>query len=194
MYPDLFQKVVDFHGHCCPGIVYGFRVALAALKEFGERAKDEELVVIAENDSCSIDAIQVVAGCTFGKGNFMFKDYGKQVYTFLSRKDRTAVRFSVKPLSVEETEEEKEAWKFYTAGSRSPEILEIIERRKKKKIDFLLAISSSELLHINPCPIKLPEKARLYQSVVCEQCFEKVMEPRARLKHGKVVCIPCFEL
>ena len=31
-------------------------------------------------------AIQAILGCTFGKGNLVFKDYGKNVYTIASRK------------------------------------------------------------------------------------------------------------
>ncbi|PIW86912.1 MAG: formylmethanofuran dehydrogenase, partial [Nitrospirae bacterium CG_4_8_14_3_um_filter_41_47] len=27
----------------------------------------------------------------------------------------------------------------------------------------------------------------------CALCGEKMMEPRARIKDGKIVCIPCFE-
>ena len=49
-----------------------------------------------ENDSCAVDAIQVVTGCTFGKGNLIFFDFGKQSYTFASRDSGEAVRVSMK--------------------------------------------------------------------------------------------------
>ncbi|PIV44001.1 MAG: hypothetical protein COS27_03285, partial [Nitrospirae bacterium CG02_land_8_20_14_3_00_41_53] len=32
-----------------------------------------------------------------------------------------------------------------------------------------------------------------YPSLRCALCGEKMMEPRARIKDGKIVCIPCFE-
>ncbi len=35
-----------------------------------ERDGDEELFAIVETDACGADAIQVITGCTFGKGNF----------------------------------------------------------------------------------------------------------------------------
>jgi formylmethanofuran dehydrogenase subunit E len=38
-----------------------------------------------ENNSCSVDAIQEILGCTFGKGNLIYKDRGKQVFTIYSR-------------------------------------------------------------------------------------------------------------
>ena len=74
-----FDDAVKFHGHACPGLAIGYRVANLALKELGGRARDEELVAIVENNSCAVDAIQLICGCTFGKGNLIFKDFGKQV-------------------------------------------------------------------------------------------------------------------
>ncbi|NTV15797.1 MAG: formylmethanofuran dehydrogenase, partial [Desulfobulbaceae bacterium] len=81
-----FEDAARFHGHTCPGLAFGFRVARVAIRELGlSRAEDEELVAVVENDSCAVDAIQVLTGCTFGKGNLIFRDHGKQVYTFFKR-------------------------------------------------------------------------------------------------------------
>src|SRR5512134_883344 len=90
-----FDDVVDFHGHSCPGLALGFRVSIRAMKEFKNLPEDEELVAIAENDSCAVDAVQVMTGCTFGKGNLIFRNYGKQVYTFLKRSTGKSLRISV---------------------------------------------------------------------------------------------------
>ena len=91
-----FADVVLFHGHACPGLAFGFRVTQFALRELEiERSGDEELVAIVENNSCAVDAIQVMAGCTFGKGNLIFRDYGKQVYTFIRRADSVGVRLAI---------------------------------------------------------------------------------------------------
>jgi formylmethanofuran dehydrogenase subunit E len=73
--PDL-AEVIRFHGHMCPGLAIGYRAAKIAMERLGSwRAEDEELVAIVENDSCSVDAIQWITGCTFGKGNFFFRDH-----------------------------------------------------------------------------------------------------------------------
>ena len=64
--------------------------ALESLELF--RAEDEELVAIEENDACGVDALQCVAGGTFGKGNLLFYDYGKPVYTIYCRSTRSGVR------------------------------------------------------------------------------------------------------
>lgn len=92
------ERIVRFHGHFCGGIVIGYRAAKVALQHLGSRrAEDEELVAIVENDSCAVDAVQVITGCTFGKGNLIFRDYGKHVYTFALRESGRAVRVSRKP-------------------------------------------------------------------------------------------------
>ena len=63
------------------------------------RAEDEELVALAENDACGVDAIQVVAGCAVGKGNLVLLDYGKPGYTFYSRR-REQLRARIKALAL----------------------------------------------------------------------------------------------
>ena len=190
-----FDDVVKFHGHSCPGLAFGYRVAMAAMKEMDMEniSEDEEVVAIVENDSCAVDAIQVLTGCTFGKGNLIFRDYGKQVYTFIKRPSGDAVRISVDFTPPEETEAEKEMWKRYSEGDRSEEVLKAVHNRKAKKIKAVLDASDSELLKITRLKMPLPPEARIYPSIRCEICGEKVAEPRAGVKDGKIVCIPCFE-
>lgn len=190
-----FDDVVKFHGHSCPGLAFGYRVSLAALKEMAMEniSEDEEIVAIVENDSCAVDAIQVLTGCTFGKGNLIFRDYGKQVYTFIKRPSGDAVRISVDFAPPEETEEEKEMWKRYSEGDRSEAVLKAVHNRKAKKLKAVLDAPDSELLKIEKMVLQLPSEARIYPSIRCEMCGEKVAEPKARVKDGKIVCIPCFE-
>lgn len=97
-FPRDFQQIVEFHGHLCGGIAIGYRAAREGLRRLGvDRAVDEEMIAIVENDSCAADAVQVLTGCTFGKGNFFFRDHGKHVYTFALRPSGRAVRLSRKP-------------------------------------------------------------------------------------------------
>jgi formylmethanofuran dehydrogenase subunit E len=190
-----FDDVVKFHGHSCPGLAFGYRVAVAAVKELNMEniSEDEEVVAIVENDLCAVDAIQVLTGCTFGKGNLIFKDYGKQVYTFMKRPSGDAIRISIDFTLPEETEEEKEMWKRYSEGDRSEDVLKAVHNRKAKKMKAILDASDSELLKITRFRISLPPEARIYPSIRCEMCGEKMAEPKARVKDGRIVCIPCFE-
>jgi len=188
-----FEDVVEFHGHSCPGLALGYRASVFALKQLGDRAADEELVAIVENSSCAVDAVQVVTGCTFGKGNLIFRDYGKQVYTFMKRPSGEGIRISVDWKSPEETKEEKRMWERYMNGDQSEEVLKKVHNRKLKKIDIILNSSDEEIFRFIRGKMDLPEEARIYKSLTCAVCGEKMMEPRARLKDGQIVCIPCFE-
>ena len=72
-----YPEIISFHGHECPGLAIGYRMATAAMEKLSVlRAEDEEIVAIVENDACGVDALQCVTGCTFGKGNLIFHDYG----------------------------------------------------------------------------------------------------------------------
>ncbi|NIP44160.1 MAG: formylmethanofuran dehydrogenase, partial [candidate division Zixibacteria bacterium] len=82
-----------------------------------------ELVAVVENDSCAVDAVQVLTGCTFGKGNLFFRDYGKQVYTFFRRPSGDFLRIAIDWTSPGETPEETAAWKKYMEGDRSDEVI-----------------------------------------------------------------------
>ena len=195
-----FKDVVNFHGHACPGLALGYRVAMFALTKFGDRAADEELVAIVENNSCAVDAIQVITGCTFGKGNLIFRDHGKQVYTFLMRPSRNTatkttygLRISVKWAPREETDREKTMWNRYMKGDRSDEVAKIVHKIKSRKIQKILNAKDEELFMVRKEKMKLPSEAEIFPSIRCSQCGEKVMESKARLKAGKIVCIPCLD-
>jgi formylmethanofuran dehydrogenase subunit E len=195
-----FEEAVEFHGHACPGLTLGYRVALFALNALGKRAADEELVAIVENNSCAVDAVQLVTGCTFGKGNLIFRDYGKQVYTFVKRSSRDedavrgeGVRIAIDWTPPEETAQEKNMWDRYMKGDHSAEVLKTVHNRKAKKIAIILKAGDEDLFKVVKGKFDLPEEAKIYPSLMCAVCDEKVMEPRARVKDGKIVCIPCFE-
>lgn len=190
---ESFEDVVHFHGHSCPGLALGYRVAKAAIEELNiTRSEDEEIVCIVENDSCAVDAIQVLTGCTFGKGNLIFRDYGKQVYTFFDRREEKAVRISV-DFDFKETEKERALWKKFVEGERTKEIIEFISKRKAEKIKVILDAKKDDILKISYPTIKPPQRARIFKSLRCEQCDEKVAEIKARILNGKTLCIPCFE-
>lgn len=165
-----YKEIVQFHGHECPGLAIGYRMATAAMEALASiRAADEELVAIVENDACGVDALQCLTGCTFGKGNLLFKDYGKQVYTVYSRTSRQGVRIV-----------------FH--GRAIPDEL---RRDRNAMMQHILAAPADELLSVARVEADEPEPARIRKSVPCAICGEAVMETRSREMEGKTVCIPC---
>ena len=71
---------------------------------------DEQLVCISENDACGVDAIQVVLGCSAGKGNLLFRPRGKQAFGFYRRSDGKGVRLVLRPRPEGMSKEESFAW------------------------------------------------------------------------------------
>jgi len=188
-----FDETAAFHGHACPGLAMGYRVSLAALREFSGPAEDEELVAVVENNSCAVDAVQVMTGCTFGKGNLIFKDYGKQVYTFIRRPSGRSMRISIDWKRPPETEAEKALWSRYMAGDRTDEVTGFVHNRKTARLRAILEAEEAELLTIAMGVETPPREAEIYESLTCESCGEKTAEPKIRMKKGRLVCIPCFE-
>ncbi|OEC86377.1 MULTISPECIES: FmdE family protein [Methanobacterium] len=188
-----FSEVTKFHGHVCPGTAIGYRASEIAIKELGsDRAIDEEFLAIVENDSCSVDAIQVVTGCTIGKGNLIFKDHGKNVYSFVNRKTGDTLRLSLK-MSIDEMDPEfAEIREKAFSGSASEEEKSKFEEKKDKASFDILDMPDAKLFKIEHVKIEIPEEARIFQSVKCAKCGEMVAEHRARVENGKIVCIPCF--
>jgi formylmethanofuran dehydrogenase subunit E len=187
-----FSDVTRFHGHVCPGTAIGYRAGEIALKNLrSSRATDEEFVAIVENDSCSVDAIQVVTGCTMGKGNLIFKDHGKHVYTLLNRDTGKALRLSLNK-SIDEIDSDfaKVRDKAFSESSRPEDKLEF--EKKKDQISLkILDVSDEELFKIEGVRVDVP-KARVFPSIKCAKCGELVAENKARIENGEIVCIPCF--
>jgi formylmethanofuran dehydrogenase subunit E len=177
--PDDLRAAARFHGHICPGLVIGYRATRAALARLGvERAEDEELVCMVENSSCSVDAVQFLAGCTFGKGNLFFRDYGKQVFTFARRDEAgRAVRVSLQPVGP-------------GPGREAPSDP---ARMRQEKIEQFLTLPEAEMFKLDEVSLELPEEARILPSLLCENCGEPTMSSRIVEKDGRKLCIPCSE-
>ncbi len=187
-----WEKVLDFHGHSCPGVATGYRVAKIALEELQAiRAEDEELLAIVENDACGVDAVQVLTGCSLGKGNLIYRDYGKQVYTFACRNSGRAVRISVKGKGP--SPEYSELRKKVFSGEATDEEKEIFNRHLQERTRSILEMPAEEFCRVQHVQIELPSKARIFNTYICATCGEPVMEPRTRVREGKIVCIPCAE-
>jgi len=190
-HPDL-AALVNFHGHLCPGLAIGYRATLAGLERLGiDRAEDEELIAIVENDSCSVDAAQLLAGTTFGKGNLFFRDYGKQVFTFARRDEERAVRVALKAGAFAEGRQQSAINEKIKAGTATEEDKKLAAGWRQEKLDRLLNDPLEELFDVREAVIELPPPATIHRSVICESCGEPVMDTRTVKQEGKIICLSC---
>lgn len=174
--PEDLQRCIDFHGHLCPGLTIGYLAAKIGMQRLAaDRSKDEELVAIVENDSCAVDGVQLLTGCTFGKGNLFFRDYGKMVFTFAVRPTGRAVRLCLRVVVPPEVD-----------GAPPAQV-------RRRRVEYMLAQPPEELFCLREEQIDLPRPARLHESVLCEACGEMVMATRTRCHDCSTLCIPCAE-
>lgn len=189
------RRCVAFHGHLCPGLTYGYLVSRRALEMLSlGRSGDEEVVAISENDTCAIDALQVMLGTTAGKGNLVVTDYGKNAFTILSRESRQAVRFSRRREYVYDGPEQQEFEALEAAFSQGRATDEQRRRQKWLKTLDLLAKPFEKVFETQsvPCP-DLPY-APLAPSEPCSRCQEMTMATKlVDGPDGNRLCIPCAE-
>lgn len=191
-----FSDVTKFHGHICPGSAIGYKAAEAGLNELKSHcSQDDEIVAIVENNSCAVDAVQVLTGCTFGKGNLLFKDHGKQVYTFINRTTNEGVRVSLNDsFNVDILAPQLEKLR----GAVNSGIATDLEKEDLKKMteevsQEILEIPYNKLFHSEPVEMDIPKKASNFKNVKCSKCGEMVSEHKAIKLEGEITCIPCFK-
>ncbi|MGD8985042.1 MAG: FmdE family protein [Desulfobacteraceae bacterium] len=190
---ELIQQTIKFHGHSCPGLALGIRAAELALAELG-RASDEEIVAVVETDMCGVDAVQFLTGCTFGKGNLIHLDYGKNAFTFYRRSDGKGIRIVTKSGTPRDQDDELSALRKKMLKEKlTPEEQEKMEKGKAARIERIMDADPQDLFEVKPAQGPIPKKARILQSLVCEACGEATMESRTRRFFGQTLCIPCFE-
>lgn len=185
-----------FHGHSCPGLSIGIRVAEAALREIGPHSVDEEVVCITEADHCAVDAIQYLTGCTFGKGNLIHKDHGKSVFTFIRRSDGKAIRISAQAgFGGPPDPRESEIFDRMRADEPvSDEDRAYFDNGRGRRIDVILSAPLEDLFEIRQVEVEMPDKARILRSAVCTECGEATMALRVHHFRGQAYCTPCFEM
>ena len=162
-----WNDCVAFHGHECGGLTIGYKASLYAIELLNlEFSEDEQVVCIAENDACGIDAIQVMLGCSIGKGNLLFHIRGKQAFSFYNRKNDKSVRLVLKP---------------------RPEGM-----TKAESFAYYQGCEPAEMFDVKEATILLPEKARLFDSYICDCCGETTGANWIRLAGDKKLCLDCY--
>ena len=198
--PEITQELIDkaaaFHGHWCGGLARGIRVAAWVMEHFGTAA-DEEIVAVTETDMCAVDAIQALVGCTFGKGNLIFRDRGKVAFTFFRRRDGKSARL------VEKLRDDEQFRRFRDLRTRlerldlPPEERNAFEAElaelRRQDMERLLSAPFETLFDIKPALCDIPGMARRLPTIACEACGEGVMSTRIVEVAGRRLCMDCAE-
>jgi len=189
-----FTKCVEFHGHMCPGLAIGFQAARTLMERLGvRRAPDEELLAIVETDACGADAIQVMTGCTFGKGNFIFKSYGKHAFSLMDRKRGKAIRVSLRPEAFKANPEYFSLSERVQKDEASPRELAQFRKLQQQRTQKILDADIESIFKIEEVFPNIPPKAMIMESEPCDFCGEPTKKDLLRKIDGKKACIPCAQ-
>jgi formylmethanofuran dehydrogenase subunit E len=184
------------HGHFCPASAMGVKAAAKAVKELGVKSKGmEEVVAIVETNNCFSDGVQMVTGFSFGNNALIYRDYGKTAFT-LAKRTGEGVRISVNfdRVNQERSPEANELWdKVVIKRSGSEDESRRLTELWRELSFQVLDLPDEELLAVKKVKIDVPAYARIFASVKCSVCGEDIMEPRARMKDGKPICLPCSD-
>ena len=163
-----WEKCVAFHGHVCGGLTIGYKAAQYAIELLELKfSEDEQVVCISENDACGVDAIQVMLGCSIGKGNLLFHMRGKQAFSFYNRSTGKSVRLVLNPKRKGMSKEES--------------------------FQYFQNCEPKEMFDVKETTIALPEPASIFDSYVCECCGENTAANWIRIVNGKKVCMDCCQ-
>lgn len=194
---EYYKAGLLLHGHKCPAMPMGLRAGMAALEALGvERAADGQLSALIEIDSehcatCYADGVMMATGCTFGKGNIRKLGYGKFVLTLIDNKSGRSVRVATRN-EVIRRNQESEFIQFRKQGVPASKIDPTLV---EPMVDFILSEPAENLYKIDPVKeVKLtPSRPHDFNTIICSECGEVAVERYARIKNGKVVCMPCAE-
>jgi formylmethanofuran dehydrogenase subunit E len=192
----LLKRAAELHGHYCPPLAMGVKAGHFAMKTLGVESNGMEgIIAIIETNNCFSDGIQMVTGCTFGNNGLIYRDMGKMAVTVV-RRGGDAVRMSVKPDFRERVfKRYPEATKLFEKRASGDKLSEEETKRMAglfQKVAFdVLQMPLDEIVDIKKVSIELPPFAPIFDSAICEQCGESVMETRARVKKGRILCLEC---
>lgn len=185
----------QLHGHKCPAMPLGLRAGAAAMNALAvARAKDKDLMAIVElgDDHCAhcfADGVQMITGCTFGKGNIWKLGYGKFAVTVVERATGRAVRVvpqAKAQMGMKQTRFFQEYRMKGVPASKVPD--EVVE----PLIQQVMNAPQDQLLSVGPeHKLEVGKKAETFATEVCDACGEMVVETYLRVAGEKKLCIPC---
>jgi formylmethanofuran dehydrogenase subunit E len=147
-----YEDVVLFHSHNCSTLALWYRMSLAAMNFLDcGRSDSGELISVVNHDSCGLDAVQMITGCTFGNGNLILRSSSSDVLTLYDTASERGVRV-VPALAVDRERN----------MSIDP------EQTEEDKMKQILATPDEELLICTEVPVSPWDIARLQTHDKCK--------------------------
>ncbi|WP_242346630.1 FmdE family protein [Anaeromyxobacter terrae] len=194
---EFLEAGLLLHGHKCPAMPLGLRAGAAAMNALAvARAKDKDLLAIVELGDhhcahCFADGVQMITGCTFGKGNIRKVSYGKFGLTLVDRATGRAVRVVPRADAQAKMKQTPFFQEYRSKGvpaSRVPAAVvePLIDQVMSAPQDQILTVGAEFREDVEKNPETFSVRA-------CQGCGELVVEKYLRVAGDRLVCIPCQE-
>lgn len=124
-----WEKTIQFHGHVCPGLAIGYQMAAGFMRRFekGYPLGDQGFL-IAHKEFCGIDSLQVITGCTKGKGNLIVADSDEYKYLVGYRLTKKAFMVQLQKPLIEKIDRWQELYPIILADKlKSNEKMKLME-------------------------------------------------------------------
>ena len=194
---DFLAAGLQLHGHKCPAMPLGLRVGAAAMNALGvERAQDGQLLALVELGdghcaTCFGDGVQMITGCTFGKGNIKKLHYGKWGVTIVETKTGRAVRVTPRAEAMLANKKSAFFTEYRMKGIPASQVPPAVVDPLVAKV---LSMPEEQLVTIGKeFHYQLPKKIESFDGFVCDYCGEMVVEGYGRPLGEKKVCQPCYD-
>lgn len=190
------ESGLELHGHKCPAMPMGLRAGAIAMNRLGAgRSGAKTLLALVElgDDHCAHcfgDGVQMVTGCTFGKGNIKQLGYGKFGLTLVEKDTGRAVR--VVPRG--EAQMRMKQTPFFTEyRMKGIPPTEVPDELVDPLIEEVLSGPEEPLFKVRePFDYEVPPGGgEDFASFVCSRCGDMVVERYGRVVGDAKVCIPC---
>ncbi|MHA1746829.1 MAG: FmdE family protein [Promethearchaeota archaeon] len=191
---DYLEFGQKFHGHKCPAMPLGLKIGSVAMNELGvEHSKAGELYCIVDIGDfhcagCFGDGVQVITGCTFGKGNLIKSKKGKFSITLIDQKNKKGVKivpkgeWLIKAFNSPFMEERK-------SGKPPQNIDETIVNPLIKKVLEMNPADQFNIKKIDNIRVDIPKHN--WDKRLCEECGELTVADYAFHIHNRFLCADC---
>jgi len=186
------KRATDFHGHLCPDLVIGCKAYELAMKTLCHRENlDGGFIVIAENTTSAIDAIQCLSGCTLGNQRLKIHDFGKHKYTFLNSRTGLGVQLSLREQGFGDEPQHIELEEKVEKGEAMVEDVAYLRRLLDARVKMLLSLRHDELFKSVITTRKPPRTETFTDFARCHHCGDPVLKSKLVNIDGLFLCRQC---
>ena len=194
---ELLLQTGQIHGHYCPGVTIGVIAAYMEMKRLNSITDGlEDLVAIVEVNSCFVDGIQFVSGCTIGNNSLIYRDIGKTAVTFVARNSGKGKRYILNREYYENkysnnTEHRIVFEKVVNKRERDPSIIKKFKEIHADRAFEMLDFDFESLFKITDVELDIPVRSKIFDSFLCSNCKESTMITRKTIIENRELCPNC---